>query len=155
MAGSAAAYLSTSLFAAARFGGRNKSVTNTNAACFAYRRIVRQSVADERLIEEAARRTRMVTMGPQSLLLKGGLPLDIDLLLGRGHGPSAAAEGKVRVSVIYLNMLPGERERQFFLGQLAQALYRWMLRHPSPTPQALFYIDEIAPFLPPVRKHCS
>ena len=27
-----------------------------------------------------------------------------------------------------------------------------MLHHPSPTPQALFYVDEIAPYLPPVRK---
>ncbi len=110
------------------------------------------SVADDRLLDEVVRRARMVSMGPQSLLLKGGLPLDIDMLLGRGDGPSAAAPGKTRLSVIYLNMLPSERERQFFVGQLAQAIYRWMLRHPSPTPQALFYIDEIAPYLPPVRK---
>src|SRR5207302_1100172 len=53
---------------------------------------------------------------------------------------------------IYLNTLGSEREKQFFVGQLAQAVYRWMLRHPSPTPQALFYIDEVAPYLPPVRK---
>jgi hypothetical protein len=110
------------------------------------------SVAGEKLLDEAVRRTRMVSMGPQSLLLKGGVPLDIDVLLGRGTGPAAAAPGKTRLSVIYINMLATERERQFFVGQLAQALYRWMLRHPDPAPQALFYIDEVAPYLPPVRK---
>lgn len=110
------------------------------------------SVADEKVVDEIVRRTRMTSMGPQSLLLKGGIPLDIDLLLGRGSGPGAAAPGKTRLSVLYINMLATERERQFFVGQLAQALYRWMLRHPQPEPQALFYVDEISPYLPPVRK---
>jgi hypothetical protein len=110
------------------------------------------SVVDEKLIEEVVRRTRMLNMGAQSLLLTGGIPVDIDLLLGRGTGPTAAVNGKARLSVVYLNTLGSEREKQFFVGQLAQALYRWMLKHPSPTPQALFYIDEVAPYLPPVRK---
>jgi DNA-binding transcriptional ArsR family regulator len=110
------------------------------------------SVVDEKLIEEVVRRTRMLNMGTQSLLLTGGVPLDIDLLLGRGSGASAVAAGKTRLSVIYLNTLGSEREKQFFVGQLAQAIYRWMLKHPSATPQALFYIDEVAPYIPPVRK---
>jgi hypothetical protein len=110
------------------------------------------SVVDEKLIEEVVRRTRMLNMGAQSLLLTGGIPLDIDLLLGRGTGPTAAAPGKTRLSVIYLNTLGSEREKQFLVGQLAQAVYRWMLKHPSATPQALFYIDEVAPYVPPVKK---
>ncbi len=110
------------------------------------------SVVDEKLVEEVVRRTRMLNMGAQSLLLTGGIPLDIDLLLGRTPGPTATAAGKTRLSVIYLNTLGSEREKQFFVGQLAQALYRWMLKHPSPTPQVLFYIDEVAPYMPPVRK---
>ena len=102
------------------------------------------SVVDEKLVEEVVRRMRMLNMGTQSLLLTGGIPLDIDLLLGHGASATAAAAGKTRLSVIYLNTLGSEREKQFFVGQLAQALYRWMLKHPSPTPQALFYIDEVA-----------
>src|SRR5207302_7107207 len=105
-----------------------------------------------KLIEEVVRRTRMLSMGTQSLLLTGGIPLDIDLLLGRADGPGASGPGKARLSVVYLNTLGSEREKQFFVGQLAQQLYRWMLKHPSATPQALFYIDEVAPYLPPVRK---
>jgi hypothetical protein len=110
------------------------------------------SVVDEKLVEEVVRRTRMLNMGTQSLLLTGGIPLDIDLLLGHGSGLTASAAGKTRLSVVYLNTLGSEREKQFFVGQLAQALYRWMLKHPSATPQMLFYIDEVAPYLPPVRK---
>jgi hypothetical protein len=56
------------------------------------------------------------------------------------------------VSVIYLNSLPSQEDKEFFLSVLTQELYRWMLTHPSKELQALFYIDEIAPFLPPVRK---
>jgi hypothetical protein len=108
------------------------------------------TIADEKLVAEAIRRLRLLSMGAQSLLLSGGLPLDIDVLLGRGAAPAAA--GKTRLSVIFINKLAGEKEKQFFVGQLAQALYRWMLKHPSAAPQALFYIDEVAPFLPPVRK---
>lgn len=110
------------------------------------------SVVDEKLIGEVVRRARMLNMGAQSLVLTGGIPLDVDVLLGHGTGPTAAANGKTRLSVVYLNTLGSEREKQFFVGQLAQAVYRWMLKHPSPTPQALFYIDEVAPYLPPVRK---
>src|SRR5947209_6049456 len=72
------------------------------------------SVVDEKLVEEVVRRARMLNMGAQSLLLAGGVPLDIDLLLGRGTAP--AASGKVRLSVVYLNTLGSEREKQFFVG---------------------------------------
>jgi DNA helicase HerA-like ATPase len=110
------------------------------------------SVVDEKLVEEVVRRTRMLNMGTQSLLLTGGIPLDVELLLGRGSGAGAAGAGKTRLSVVYLNTLGSEREKQFLVGQLAQAVYRWMLKHPSAVPQVLFYIDEVAPYLPPVRK---
>ncbi len=114
------------------------------------------SVADERLIGEAVRRARLLAMGPQSLLFSGGVPLDIAGLLGRAPpgDPRATAPGKTRLSVVYVNTLGTERERQFFVGQLAQAVYRFMLRNPAPPGrlQALFYVDEIAPYLPPVRR---
>ncbi|MFO7564275.1 MAG: hypothetical protein R6X02_16635, partial [Enhygromyxa sp.] len=35
---------------------------------------------------------------------------------------------------------------------MAERLYAWMLAHPKPDPQVLFYLDEVAPFIPPVRK---
>ncbi len=54
--------------------------------------------------------------------------------------------------MIYLNSLPSAEEKEFFLAELVRALIRWMFQHPSDKPQALFFVDEIATFLPPVRK---
>src|SRR5262249_13286705 len=110
------------------------------------------SVIDDKLVEEVVRRTRMLSMGTQSLLLTGGIPLDIDLLLGPGPPETGAAPAKARLSAVSVRTLATEREKKFFVGQLAQALSRWMLNPPSPAPRALFYIDEAAPSLPPVRK---
>lgn len=109
------------------------------------------SIVDESVIDQVIRRLRMVSMGPQGLMLTGGVPLNIDTLLGR-NDPELEKSGKARLSVVYLNSLGSERDKQFFLAQLAQALYRWMLDNPSSAPQVLFYVDEVAPYIPPVRK---
>ncbi|TNE45185.1 MAG: DUF853 family protein [Deltaproteobacteria bacterium] len=109
------------------------------------------SIVDETVVDQVIRRLRMVSMGPQGLMLTGGVPLNIDTLLGR-NDPELQKSGKARLSVIYLNSLGSERDKQFFLAQLAQALYRWMLDNPSSAPQVLFYVDEVAPYIPPVRK---
>lgn len=53
---------------------------------------------------------------------------------------------------IYLNTLHNQDDKDFFVAAIADRLYSWMLAHPSPEPQALFYIDEVSPFVPPVRK---
>ena len=105
------------------------------------------AVIPETQLGELVRQLRLLTLGTNALLLGGGVPLDVDTLLGRGR-----SDGKARVSVVYLNSLGTERQRQFFVAQLAQALYRWMLANPSRDPQALFYVDEVAPYIPPVRK---
>src|SRR5262249_58457769 len=86
----------------------------------------------------------------RSLLFHDGVPIDIDLLLGRG--PSAPPRGKTRISVIYLNTLESQEDKDFVVATLADRLVSWMLRNPSPELQALFYLDEIAPYMPPVRK---
>lgn len=108
-----------------------------------------QAVASASLPAELARRLRVLDVGASSLLFSLGRRLDIDDLLGLGGGQPA---GRTRVSVIYLNSLPSQEDKDFFLSVLAQELYRWMLSHPSKELQAMFYVDEIAPFLPPVRK---
>src|SRR5581483_2845273 len=48
--------------------------------------------------------------------------------------------------------LPSPEEKEFFVAEGVRALLRWMLQHPSEKAQCLFLIDEIAPFLPPVKK---
>ena len=108
------------------------------------------------MITEKARKTcekaiRVKLVGAQRLLFTLGKPINIEALLGLEPGGSRD-QGKVRVSVVYLNTLASPEEKEMFLGALCTALYTWMLSNPSPTPQAMFYIDEVAPYIPPVKK---
>jgi hypothetical protein len=103
---------------------------------------------DERRLEQACRRLARLDVGAKRLLFHDGVPLTMDLLLGRDE---SALEGKTRISVIYLNTLSSQEDKEFFVATLARKLYFWMLSNPSNVPQLLFYIDEVAPFIPPVR----
>ncbi len=107
-----------------------------------------QDLATPSLLEQVETQLRVATVGARGLLFRLGAPIDIDLLLGRREG----TPGKTRISVIYLNTLASQEEKDFFVQMLVAALYQWMLKHPSDALQALLYIDEIAPYLPPVRK---
>lgn len=105
--------------------------------------------AKQRKACEKVFRVKMV--GAQRLLFSLGKPINVPALLGLEPGGSRD-QGKVRVSVIYLNTLTDSAEKEQFIGALCNALYTWMLSNPSQEPQALFYIDEAAPYLPPVKK---
>jgi hypothetical protein len=99
--------------------------------------------------DRLARKFRSLTMGAGRLLFELGMPIDIGVLLGKG-------EPKTRVSVIFLNSLGSQEEKEFFVGALCNSMYAWMLQNPSPgKPQAILYLDEAAPYLPPVRKPAS
>jgi len=72
-----------------------------------------------------------------------GEGLSIDRLL-------YTAEGKPRVSVISIAHL-GDRERMFFVSLLLNELLGWMRTQPGTTSlRALFYMDEIFGYFPPV-----
>ncbi len=103
-------------------------------------------IISEKEIRGLGKKLKLLTIGSKKLIFQLGVPLDIDTLLGRDDGE------KTRVSVLYLNTLQSQEEKNFFMSSLIQNLYRWMLRNPSKSVQALFYIDEIAPYIPPVRK---
>ena len=107
---------------------------------------------DPRKIRTACQRLARLEVGARRLLFHEGLPLDIELLLGLGRH---AVAGRTRVAVVYLNALHSQEDKAFFVAALADRLYRWMLANPRSDPQALLYIDEVAPFLPPVRKPAS
>ena len=106
---------------------------------------------DERTIRAACRRAARLDVGARRLLFSGGVPIDIDLLLGRGP-VGTTPPGKTRVAILYLNSLHAQEDKEFLVATVADRLVSWMLEHPSPELQALFYIDEVAPYLPPVRK---
>lgn len=72
-----------------------------------------------------------------------GAPLDIASLL---HTP----QGKPRLAVISIAHL-SDAERMFFVTTLLQELVAWMRRQPGTSSlRALFYMDEIYGYLPPV-----
>jgi hypothetical protein len=91
--------------------------------------------------------------GPRKLMLDLGQPISIDKLFGYDEDKNKSE--KVRVSVISLMGLHSLEDKQMFLASLARSLYDWMLADPRPYPMGLLYIDEAAPYLPPVRKPVS
>ncbi len=74
-----------------------------------------------------------------------GDPLDVDTLL---YTPA----GKPRLSILSIAHLP-DAERMFFVTLLLNQLLGWMRRQPGTTSlRALFYMDEIFGFFPPVAE---
>jgi hypothetical protein len=107
------------------------------------------SVVDIKSRQAASKSFRIKLKGAQRLLFTLGQPINVPALLGLDD---SGIPGKTRVSVVYLNTLANSDEKEMFIGILCNAVYTWMLSNPSPVPQALFYIDEVAPYIPPVKK---
>jgi hypothetical protein len=108
-------------------------------------------VMPSRPMEELIRKLRLMTMGSRKLIFETGFPASIEVLLGLDQPENP----HTRISVIYLNTLGSQQEKEFFMASITQMLYNWLLRNPLKKGQdglqALLYIDEIAPFLPPVK----
>jgi DNA helicase HerA-like ATPase len=100
--------------------------------------------ASSQMVAKVARLLRVQTVGSRRTLM-AGKPIDIGSMFEQ-------RDGRTRLSIIYLNGLVTQEDKDFFVAVFVQELYRWMLDNPSPELQGLFYLDEIAPFLPPVRK---
>jgi len=96
--------------------------------------------------QEIARKLRFLTVGAPSLMFQMGVQIDIDMFMDR-------SDGKVPVNIIYMNTLSSSNDKQFFLATLLRELYCWMLKNPSEDVQLLFYVDEIAPYIPPYPRN--
>jgi hypothetical protein len=101
----------------------------------------------KQMLTKIGRLLRAQTVGARSLLM-AGQSIDIG-------GMFAPQNGRSRLNIIYLNSLPTQEDKAFFVSVFMQELYRWMLDNPSPDLQGLLYMDEVAPFLPPVKKTAS
>jgi len=108
-------------------------------------------ISSPKLIKNLIKKLSLLTIGTRKLLFQTGVPASIEALLGLDMDT-----GKTRVSVIYLNTLSTTEEKEFFIGSIIQLLYRWMLKNPPEdnfdSLQCAMFIDEIAPYIPPVRK---
>lgn len=120
------------------------------SSCSEEERAQLERFVNAKKLDEALRKLARLDVGARRLMFHEGIPLSIDLLFGRGPN-SCNPEGKTRLSVIYLNTLNSAEDKEFIIATLAEQLYAWMLKNPSKAPQGLFYIDEVAPFIPPVR----
>lgn len=94
------------------------------------------------------------TMGSNRLLFDLGRPLDIDEMFGLYKG-GPMDNGKARLSVVYLNTLTSQEDKEIFVSLLCSALYQWMLTLDGSQLWGMFYMDEVAPYLPPVKNPAS
>ena len=92
-------------------------------------------------------------MGANRLLFDLGCPIDVNELFGLYVG-GPTDNGKARLSIIYLNTLTSQEDKEIFIALLCSAMYQWMLTLDSQLWGCLL-IDEIAQYLPPVRNPAS
>ena len=79
-------------------------------------------------------------------MFQKGVQIDMDMFMDK-------SDGKVPLNIIYMNTLSSTDDKQFFLATLLRELYCWMLKNPSENIQLLFYVDEIAPYIPPYPRN--
>lgn len=101
-----------------------------------------EGLLSDKEVADLIRKIKYLTIGEKELLFQFGVPLDIDILLGKG-------QNKTQISIIYLNTIETKEEKEFFISVLCTFLYQWMLFNPSNEVQAIFYIDEISQYIPP------
>jgi hypothetical protein len=93
--------------------------------------------------QRLARKVNGLLHGPAAGLFTGGTPLDVEAL----RAPSAT--GKAPLNVFYLNALPDDEQKQFFVASLAAEVYRWMVTSGSSGgARLLFYLDEARDYVP-------
>jgi len=110
-----------------------------------------ESICEKRLLRSLVKKLNLMTIGTKSLIFENGVPATIDTLLGKD-----GSSNKTRISVIYLNSLQSSEEKEFFISSICQLLYNWMIHNPIKDNdidlQCALFIDEVAPYIPPVRK---
>jgi len=95
------------------------------------------NLISDKEIKKIVKKINYLTVGEKDLLFNFGIPLDIKHFMKPGQ-----------ISVIYLNTLHSETEKQFFVSSLATELYEFMLTNPKKDTQLIFYIDEISSYIP-------
>lgn len=93
-----------------------------------------------------------VEMVKNPLLRSSGNPLDPAILLGDDQ----PGHRKVRISVVSLAGLHGDRAQFYFLNQMAMLLFSWIKKNPTPPEnrplRGLLVIDEAKDFVPALKK---
>lgn len=112
------------------------------------------AVYDEKARAKSLKSFKVRTLGANRLLFDLGSPIDPDELFGLYKG-GPSSNGKARLSVIYLNTLTSQKDKELFVALLCSALYQWMLTLDGSQLWGMLYFDEVAPYLPPVSNPAS
>lgn len=83
--------------------------------------------------------------GPTANLFSGGTPIDLDQFV------QPLVPGKTPLNVVYLNAMPDDAQKQYFVAAVAAEVYRWMITSASTNPgkvRLLLFLDEARDFLP-------
>lgn len=92
---------------------------------------------EEKSLQLLLKQIKYLTIGQKKLLFQFGKSVDFTDFFQPG-----------KISIMYLNTLGSQEEKEYFVASVANKLYQWMLEHPQDALQGLFVLDEIAPFLP-------
>lgn len=111
-------------------------------------------VFDAKCRAKAHKAFLLKTLGANRLMFDLGKPIDINEMFGLYTGEPTAS-GKSRLSIIYLNTLTSQEDKEIFISLLCSALYQWMLTLDGEQLWGMFYMDEVAPYMPPVRNPAS
>ncbi len=84
------------------------------------------------------KRIKAKTVGASSLVFSLGPQLSIPTLI------TPSNPEKTRVAIIFLNTLTSQKLKELYISTLAQNIYTYLRSNPSPDPQLIFYIDELA-----------
>lgn len=95
---------------------------------------------------ELANKLRLLTCGTPKYLFQRGRPFDVADLL------KPMERDKVPLNILWLNALGDVDAKQRFVAMVLSDIYAWMLRNPSDKPQLLLYLDEVGPYMPPVKE---
>jgi len=113
-------------------------------------KLISKRIFKSKLLDELIREIALLTEGPQRLMFKGGTSATIENLLGIEND-----SGKTRISVIYLNTLSSESQKNFYVNSIGQLFYEYMLANPPSDPDTIrgaMILDEAGQFVPPVKK---
>lgn len=112
------------------------------------------AVFDEKARAKAHKAFLIKTLGANRLLFDLGMPIDVNELFGLYTG-GPSDNGKARLSIIYLNTLTSQEDKEIFVSLLCSAMYQWMLTLDGSKLWGMLYMDEVAPYLPPVKNPAS
>jgi hypothetical protein len=91
-----------------------------------------------------AEQLRQLSEGDQRHLYERGRRLNLDELL------TPSSPGKVPVNVVWLPGLGDDQSRHRFVATVLSDICAWMSKEESTAPRLLVYLDEVAPFMPPM-----